>query len=230
MPAQPNRIPNIAKVFISVIVMTFSCVFFTGSAEAQTTWLITVDVSSGSDTPTYTIQNTTGGNGDTCDASHPTNDGKKYKGDIYVCPQDTIFWTAVTKNGSDGKMHHHMIIREEDDILDKVTGGDSSRIFHAREGAHDGGPIDGICSVNDSCQGKHEYSVFIFDKTGPELYVHDPKIIIGGTTVDDEIVKLEKTLVRLCDEIIADPRASKSQKELAKTARNQIDEIKKRKK
>lgn len=218
----------IKALFLPIIVTACSCLFSPASAKAQTTWLITVNVSSGSDIPSYTIQNTNGGSGNTCDPTHK-NDGTN-GGDIYVCPNDTIYWTAVTKPGADGNMHYHMVIREEDDILDKVKGGDSYHIFHARENAHDGGPIDGICSVGDSCEGSHEYSVFIFDKTGPELYVHDPKIIIGGTTVDTEIVKLEKTVIHLYDEIIADPRASKSEKELAKRAKNQIEEIKKRKK
>ena len=44
---------------------------------------------------------------------------------IFMCvPDDTIHWTAKTKEGWQWKMHHHMIIRQEDDILDKAKGGD----------------------------------------------------------------------------------------------------------
>ncbi|MGC1451709.1 MAG: hypothetical protein WA830_16880 [Candidatus Sulfotelmatobacter sp.] len=219
MPAQLSHFPNLKKVLISLMVMTFSCVCFTYKVEAQTTWLVTVDVTSGSDTPTYQIIPTEG-TGDTCD---PTQKNKGTSGDIYVCPDDTIYWTAKTKKDGNGNMHHHMIIRQEDDILDKAKGGDPIHVFHAREGKQDGGPIDDTAGY-----GEHEYSVFIFDKNGPELYVNDPKIIIGGTTLEDELVRLEKNLTPLLAKIANDPKASEIEKRLAAKVQKQLYELKKR--
>jgi hypothetical protein len=221
MPTQLSRFPNFTRMFVSIIVMTFSCVFFAPSAEAQTTWIVTVDVTSGSDTPTYQVTAASGGTGNTCAPSPNNTQGTN--GDVYVCPNDTVFWTAKTKKDGNGAMHHHMIIRQEDDILDKAKGGDPIRIFHAREGKQDGGPIDDIAGY-----GEHEYSVFIFDKNGPELYVHDPKIIIGGTTLENELAKLEKTLAPLLDKIAKDPKASEREKQLAAKVQKQIDALKKR--
>ena len=166
MPAQFSRIPNFKRISISIILMTFSSVLLTCSVKAQTTWVVTVDVTSGNDTPTYQITAATG-TGDTCD---PSQKNKGTNGDIYVCPNDTVFWTAKTKKDSGGAMHHHMIIRQEDGILDKAKGGDPIHVFHAREGKQDGGPIDDTADY-----GEHEYSVFIFDKNGSELLANKPQ-------------------------------------------------------
>lgn len=219
MPDSLSRFPNLKKVLIFLIVMTFSCVCFTCKIEAQTTWLVTVDVTSGSDTPTYQIT-ATEGTGNTCD---PTQKNKGTNGDIYVCSDDSIYWTAKTKADGNGNMHHHMIIRQEDGILDKGKGGDPIHVFHAREGKQDGGPIDDTADY-----GEHEYSVFIFDKKGPELYVNDPKIIIGGTTFEDELARLEKNLAPLLAKIANDPKAGEREKRLAAKVQKQLSELKKR--
>jgi len=194
MPAEPSHYPDIRNALIPLIAISLISICFTCSAEAQTTWLVLVDVSSGNDTPTYLVSPQ---NADTCDPSHKSQGNN---GDVYVCPNDTVLWMAKSKQDNQTKMqHHHLIIAQEDGILVKTPGSDPIHIFHAHEGGRDGGAI--YEPVPPDGPENHEYSVFVFDKVANYLYVDDPKIIIGGTRLETELARLEKKLALLLVDI-----------------------------
>jgi hypothetical protein len=211
MPALLNRFPNMKKVLIFFIVLIFYLVCFTFSVDAQTTWLVTVDVTSGSPKPTYRITHT--GTGNTCDSSQ---DNSGTNGDIYVCLGDKVLWTAKSKMDSNGKMHHHLILGQEDDVLDRTSTSGPTHIFHDHEGVNLGGAVDDLADLKD-----HKYSVFVFDSVAGSPFIDDPKIIIGGTRSETEFATVEKTLATLRSEI-------DNEKKLAAKLQKQLEELKKR--
>lgn len=203
--------------------VTFSAVLFTCSVEAQTTWIVTVDVKGGNTTPTYQVTPAPGGTGDTCAPAPHNTQGTN--GDVYVCTNDSVFWEAASKPDNQQKMHNHLIIGQEDAILDGTNDSTPIHIFHTPEGGKVGGAIDEFSDVGD-----YKYSVFVFDKVANGFYIDDPKIIIGGTNLEIQLVRLENALAPLLAEIAKDPKASEREKKLAAKVQNQINELKKHRK
>jgi hypothetical protein len=186
-------------------------VLLASSARAQTTtWIVTISVSGASEAPTYSVKSTPA-NAPTCSKAHPT---QGTNGDVYVCQNDKVYWTAATKKDSNGKMQSEMFILHEDSILDKTGATYPTHGFHARDGGQDGGSIDPDYDSGDP----HEYYVFVFDKLTQQMYVDDPKIIIGTGTVDEvserlNDIKQQARQLRVL--VTADPASTNEQKEEA---------------
>jgi hypothetical protein len=106
-------------------------------------------------------------------------------------------------------MRNQMIVFFEDDILDK--GGSPTHTFHAQDGMADGGTID---SNNTSADVPYEYVVLVSDNLTKQVFIHDPKIIIGTGTVYDVLNNAETDCNKLQHRLSSDPVAETQAKRL----------------
>jgi hypothetical protein len=160
------------------------------SAKAQTKagtqiWDVTVDVTSG-DTHYKVVPDQTNPNNFSC--KFAAGDEKASEKVLRVCPNDTVYWHAVTKPDSSSKLKSQMIILCEDDIIFN-SQDNAAHTFKAQDGAKDGGAI----YTGTSYDVPYEYSVFIFDKNAKQVFIDDPKIIIGTGNIMDVVRSMEKT-------------------------------------
>jgi len=140
------------------------------SAKAQTTWTITVDVTSGNETPAYKVLSNPTGASD-CSGTNPNPLPSHYI--LYICPNDKVEWKVKT-TGKKGWLSIH----QKDGFL--MRNGVPIYWFHSREGGSaDGGQSDAIIPASPLV---YEYFVAVFDdnSTQSHLYAHDPKVIIGN--------------------------------------------------
>src|SRR3974390_1025347 len=149
-----------------IVAITFGSLFaFT--TRANTTWTVTVDVSKGTDIPTYDINPK---NTPNCVGSPPAGDPSK--GDVQICPGDAIYWTFVTK-GKKGWLTVH----QNSGVLKDMT---SNPIywFHKKERDTQN---PGGTTLSTEPDNIFTYCVAVHDNNGTltHLYTHDPKIIVG---------------------------------------------------
>jgi len=164
-----------------------------------TNWVITIDVSSGDPTPVYDIspKPTSVNYPCTFSAGDQANGPKVLR----VCPDDTVVWQAKT-SGTPSTMRSQMIVLFEDAIIDNKNG-DPVQTFHAQDGMQDGGAIDSSASSDVA----YEYSVFVSDKLTKQVFIDDPKIIIGTGTAYDVLNNAETNCEKLRDRLRGNPVA-----------------------
>jgi hypothetical protein len=163
------------------------------SAKAQTkivaqAWDVTVNVTTG-DTHYEVVPDQTNPNNFSC--KFAPSDEKASEKVLRVCPNDTVKWHAITQQDGSGKLKSQMIILCEDDIIIN-SQLNAAHTFKAQDGATDGGGI----YAGVSYDVPYEYSVFVFDKNAKQVFIDDPKIIIGTGNIVDVVRSMEKT----CDE------------------------------
>jgi hypothetical protein len=160
--------------------------------RAQTHWVVTVDVSNGASKPRYSVNPPA----DHCTCLEANPSPPPSAENLYVCPQDTVMWTAITSPGDQpNKWRSKLVVFHEDRIF--LKGGVKKQVFYAIQNQSDGGDID----KNAPKGTQHEYHVAVFDKNVPELYTDDPKIIIGGGRDIETIRKRADAIQQQADEI-----------------------------
>lgn len=141
------------------------------TAKAQTTWTVTVNVSSGKERPVYTLSSNPSG-APNCAGTNPSpKPSVEY---LYVCPHDTVNWVAKAST-----VAYSLTVYFKQPVLDDGTSSVPTPPTQVLHGSNTqpqpaGGPID-----NNALPNTYEYSVGVFDPAANHLYVHDPKIIIG---------------------------------------------------
>jgi hypothetical protein len=125
--------------------------------------------------------------------------------EIWACPGDTVNWQAATpKNPASKKMQSEMHIHHPTKILRHPGTVNVKHRVRAFDGGSDGGTIDAQAIAG----AKYEYCVSIYDQVydqkNPHLFIHDPKIVIGGkpvlTGLLDDIQKKVEELQNLVRE------------------------------
>jgi hypothetical protein len=187
------------RVVTCVIVALGFGFAFASSANAGTTWLVTVDVSHTSanqEVPTFNVESMPAG---APDCKGPTPIADPTKGDVQICLGDKIYWKFTTSN-----RHGHLTIHEQDGVLgQKWFKGDEQGSL----------PIGGT-SVWNTPDSTHNYCIAIYDKNGSgRLFTYDPKVIIGkGSSVEfllDDITENCNKLLILDDGTEVRDRAKK---------------------
>jgi len=171
----PAQLVPIKTVLISMILITFSAVFFTCSAEAQTTWTVTITATHGTTKLKYDYAPSGAPN---CAPAIPipAPSGK----DLYICSGDTVQWMVVTQDNGSIKKSNKLTIFQEDWIL-LDDGKDPTEGFKATDGAlTTGGATDPLAAL-----GSHKYHASVYDRAYRDKYHDDPTIIIGGKLGDD---------------------------------------------
>jgi hypothetical protein len=177
MPAQLRQSPKFPKMFICLIVLTFSSVFLACGAEAQTTWTVTITATPATTKLKYSYASTPPGASNCAPAIPiPAPSGK----DLYVCSGDTIHWMVVTQDNGSTKKSNKLTIFQEDWILFD-DAGDPTEGFKATDGV----PTTGGATDLLAAQGSHKYHASVYDKAHGVKYHDDPTIIIGGKLGDD---------------------------------------------
>jgi hypothetical protein len=193
------------KTFLrcGIVVAAFGVLSVPGAKAQNTTWTITINATSADNTPTYSVDYSppTGGCKYAKPGQVPTN--------LNVCLGDTVTWKANTKPGSAGGEKSEMFVIHEDAVIFK--NGAATRSFHAKDGNSDGGVIPSPITAS---LGSHEYYVFVLDKVTQQVYVDDPKIIIG-TGSDD----LNRQCHQISEQLPADSPAEATAKKLCKEIR-----------
>jgi hypothetical protein len=155
------------------------------------TWDVTVDVTKG-DTDYQVLPDQTNYS---FLCKFAAGDEPASKKVLRVCPGDSVYWHALTKLDN-SKLKSQMIILFEDDIIPNDRKN-LAHTFKAQDGAKDGGVID----TNASSDVPYEYSVFVFDKNAKQVFIDDPKIIIG-TGYPIQVDTLSKQIQVIKDQVI----------------------------
>jgi hypothetical protein len=168
---------------------------FVANANAQTTWTVTIDVKGKKDRPDYHLSSVPAPpHAPNCAPPKPKPPADAEH--LYVCLGDSINWIA---NASSAK--YTVTVFTEEAILDGPPPENAAtQWFH---GSSDGtttlpagGPIDEHAPLTT-----HQYSVGVFDIAANQLYVHDPKIIIGtGYPIQVDTVSKQIQVVK--DQVI----------------------------
>jgi hypothetical protein len=186
MQAQSNLGNNHEKLLVYAIAFAAAAIFFASSANASTTWTITVDVKStkGNDPPNYIFTSVPPGAPNCSSATSPPLS----LGDLYVCAGDTVNWTPLSSGGKGWLTVHQSQGFQH--------GAGAQPIWlRARE---KGTPASVTTSATDY-GSIYEYCVSLHDQGGhpTRLYTHDPKIIIGGTNAEVLIEFVKKVCFQL---------------------------------
>jgi hypothetical protein len=143
------------------------------STPPPITWTITVDLSGAPPTPKYTLQCTP------ADPSNPPSGCPNNQNDpkeITVSPKDKVRWQGSSNTDI-------WIIHEDDVLYDKNTN--FTRHHHSHNGTPDGGEVDDDPAAADSTP--HEYYVVAYNSQNQKFFYDDPRIIIGGTGIENSI-------------------------------------------
>jgi hypothetical protein len=195
---------------LSGIVAVCCAGLFAVSARANTIWTVHVDVTSGKDQPVYTISSSPI-KAHNCD---PNNTADTSKGDVPICPGDSIQWVFET-GGKKGSLTIHL----SKDVLND-NNGNAKYWITAKEGAQDTYTEDPSVSA-----GIFKYCIAIYDDNGNKsrVYTHDPKIIVGGGH-SVELLKFEAA----CNDLVASIKnASDADKAkgICETAENKFQKL-----
>lgn len=155
------------------------------AAKAQITWTITVNAPGSGNTPNYTLTclpTGTAGTPGPCPNTDPAV--------ITVNRDDSVYWQT-------GAPSLEIWIVHDDAIVDDSSNNPTHH-HHVRNG-RDGGKIDVNAPV--SAGTKHKYSIFAYDSTTKNLYFDDPRIIIGGTGLEESLRAIEKNCESLRDKL-----------------------------
>ncbi len=133
----------------------------------QTTWTITVDVTSGATIPKYSAKPDILASQNGCaHATGPVPDAST----LEICANDIVKWQGI----SPGRQHE-LVVFMSDEILN-----DGSGKTEATFPASDGNPTpQGYVSPNADKSKYHEWYVVLFDKHTGKVHHGDPKIKIG---------------------------------------------------
>ncbi len=166
---------------------------FVSATRAQTTWTITVAATGAGPKPKYSLQCTSSLTGAVIACpNNPSPD------EITINMNDTVKWCT--------KAHNEVWITHDDPILDD-SSGQKTHHHHAKDNICDGGPVDKGTLVDPTT--KHEYYVFAFDSQNKNLYVDDPRIIIGGTGLEDSLRAIHSVCEDLRSQLAGATEATK---------------------
>jgi len=215
MATQPTLTSSVIRFCAGVIASVVCLIPFAPAATAQTTWTVTVDVSNGSDTPTYNV-NSMPANADNCTSAHTP---QQTDGKVFVCPKDIVKFQAKTAMGNG-----ELALTEPDGILD--TG--QRDYFHAMEGNTAGGQL-----WVSATAGGHEYCVAVYDpkiRSQFHVYVDDPQIVIGtghgNQSLDDIEAKIRKEVKGLHVVRFRDAAAAEKARLQAEQALTELQKLK----
>jgi hypothetical protein len=161
------------------------CIALAPTAKAQITWTITVNAPSSGSAPTYTLSCLASGTTHPpvpCPNTNPTL--------ITVNRVDSVYWQI----GSTSNLEMWIV---NDDLIVDDASKTATHHHHAKKGTapeQDGGNIDVNAPVSAD---KHKYSVFAYDLSSKSLYYDDPRIIIGGTGLEESLHALDTKCVTL---------------------------------
>jgi hypothetical protein len=111
---------------------------------------------------------------------------------ITVNRNDAIYW----QTGSNIEMW----IIHDDAIVDDAQGN-ATHHHHAKKGTapeRDGGNVDMNAPISGT---PHKYTVFAYDLTTKNLYYDDPRIIIGGSGLEQSLDAIESACLTLSDKL-----------------------------
>jgi hypothetical protein len=196
-------IPGTGRKRFLVYTIAVLGILFPFSVKAQTTWTVTVDVSSLNKKPVYKVGLTASG-ANPCpytaqDQSHPEA--------LKVCPGDKVLWTATTSSGT-----YDMYVYLEDAKLIS-TGG----LVHVTPASSVGGTVSSLKPA-----GSYEYYVAIVDQTSGRLFIDDPKIVIGTGTNMDSLINIEQKAEALSKSLTVGKSVTQEQK---KDAQQIVDDV-----
>ncbi len=163
------------------------------TAKAQITWTITVDKPATGTKPGYLLSCANSATPLTtvpCPNTDPT--------EINVNRNDTVYWQI----GSTSNLEMWIV---NDDLIVDDASGTATHHHHAKKGTppeRDGGHVDVNAPVSAD---KHKYSVFAYDLTSKFLYYDDPRIIIGGTGIQESLRALNTKCVALRERLKHSP-------------------------
>lgn len=167
----PNKSQRFSVYVIGVVgcsISLVSCSFFHKPATTlQTTWTITVDVTSGATTPKYSATTDILASQNGCTyATGPVADAST----LQICSNDIVKW-----QGKSPGQQHELVVFMSDEILND-SSGKTETIFPAS----DGNPTPlGSVSPNADKSNYHEWYVVLFDKHTGKVHHGDPRIKIG---------------------------------------------------
>jgi hypothetical protein len=188
-------------LFFVIAIASFGIVLVS-SAKAQTTWTVTVDVTSLNKKPVYTLLPPIVNGSPAC--KYTT---QKHPESLYVCNDDIVLFQANTApDSSSHLMNYDLYIYQEDDmIVDNSATPVPIPIVHAKTGTAKGGKVSGK-------NGAHAYYVAVFDNANNRMYVDDPKIIIGTGSklnISELLDEIEPLALQLVPMVNADPKATR---------------------
>jgi hypothetical protein len=141
------------------------------TAKAQITWTITVNAPASGNAPTYNLSCLATGTTHPpvpCPNTDPTL--------ITVNRDDSVYWQT-------GAPSLEIWIVHDDAIVDDAN--DCPTHHHHAKNGRDGGDIDVNAPI--SAGAKHKYSIFAYDWHTKNLYFDDPRIIIGGSGLEESL-------------------------------------------
>ncbi|HEY2546746.1 MAG TPA: hypothetical protein VGI46_11825 [Candidatus Acidoferrum sp.] len=205
MPAQQT--PRTARHTFPAYLIAVAAlsILSTSYAKANTQWTITVSVNKGTDPPKFGLSYT--GPDPTCGVPAQSDQDPE---NLYVCPGDTVIWIPATK-GQKGWL-----------IVEQVNGfqpapGAPPMWFRGKE---DKSLVATVTTDANDDGSIYEYCVAVHDDNGAntKLFVHDPKIIVGGSNLERQF----KLVLSRLTAIVNDPKATEEAK---RKARKQLAEI-----
>jgi hypothetical protein len=189
----------------------------TPPSTASTIWTITVDVSSKSREPVYTVTCYV------CNCNWPQNHARN----VRVCPGDEIAWYAITQpNGS--PQSSDMYISQRDDLLVSSNLTALPTTLHQTNGVPlVGGKVGGVGATI----GTHKYYVVIYDNADHHIYVDDPEITISTPgpiqveTSAEQLADIERTTSKIRDSLRHGPAGKQQTKELTEDLLNKAQQL-----
>lgn len=164
-----------ANVFLRVRVLAvqftvIAGIFAVGLVRAQTTWTVTVDVTSGQIQYKYSQVGTV----------TKCNQGNNTPTELHVCPKDVIKWNGATPSNK-----YHLVVYFPDltPFTDQGTHGIHG--YHGDESKKslggDTAEFDSLASPDHHKEpAQYEYSVVLTDTKSGQVYPADPKIVVGS--------------------------------------------------
>lgn len=161
--ARSNVLPTLCLAFAALVLLA-PC----GVKAQGTVWTVTADVSSGAQTPVYTVSRA----GGSCPFPAPT--------DAYfltICAGDSVVWNARTSSTK-----YSLQILFPRPVLNDASST-LTKLFTVSNGTTTGGATNAsVTGANGNPHVEYEYIVSIYDTVNNKAYIDDPKIIVGTGT------------------------------------------------
>lgn len=191
MPIQFNLSGTLRLLLaFAAVVVTFG-LFAPSCSATNVTWRVKITFkASDPDNPTYSVQKGTTG---TCAYLQP----QPLQGyAFHICAGDTVVWEVVVPGHTGYKLRiffPRMAFTGPGGGLKKSFDGDETHLAKGTVGV----PADDL--------DEYSYSVGVIDKESGNIYVHDPKIIIGTGTMltGEELVNSLRDISRSGKELNA---------------------------
>lgn len=197
---------------VFVIALAVLGIIFVSSANAQTTWKITIVANGSKEKPTYKVS-PRADSSDCADDQNPAPTAEI----LTVCPGDIIVWqSATTEPAGFATPGRTYIYHEDVFLLDQ-----SKTTLEALNGK----PITATVDPKAVAGEQHKYYVAAYDELQKRLYLDDPKIIIGTGSEDDLVRGIRKDCQKLLSRL-KNPDAETQGKQLCEAVDKDVQKLK----